>query len=691
MSLIFSTCLFAKEQIRSSLDLGHDLLAIEYSRDANAPLLLTAISHKETSIAVAGIKTAGKIGAFNSLPQNVLDVLLSRVSDKNSSIRAQVAYTFAAYRSFTPNEIAISRIAILRQFEKETSDLAKSRQVFALASFANYDDLPMLMKLARESKKKLVRLSAMMAVYEFGWKAMIAKKNIRADDELLSYIFNWLTSSKSADTEVGAQVVYSLALSDSDIPNRPIAVELVMAAANAKLDRSKNWLFLSLSSKVEGAKEILLAAADHPESTVRASFAAFVAPYMIDKVLVTKVLIKLLTDTQETVRFAATMGLISLSKHSEPKVIMRELYQDLILIYNNLNYSGTKSNLLRLLVTLDSKKSKSLVKSELSSRNDFVKGNALFHWSSYPDSTEQVEIIEALSSRHPYRISQAFKSIEIMGESKLQSNTRDKLIELVSLADPNAIEGISKISTWPSLATSLAIALAKAYPVQMTAPSALHMPALISSLGNTKTKDHLNLIVDALKSKDIETVKAAKSAYKNITGKEDLTPIPKVSQVTSRIPTPSEVSEALSYFYRFVFSSGRSFTIELNAETPISAVEFLRLVKKGFYNDTITDWVWPSYILTLGDDGLGASGVGSDSFRDELVLPFDHQRGSISFVGRGQADHNTGKILINQNYRFYDARQINYHSSFGKIVSGIKWLNQAFQHEKLIRIEMLAK
>ncbi len=108
-------------------------------------------------------------------------------------------------------------------------------------------------------------------------------------------------------------------------------------------------------------------------------------------------------------------------------------------------------------------------------------------------------------------------------------------------------------------------------------------------------------------------------------------------------------------------------TIELFADTPITAGNFETLVSKGFYDGTPFHRVIPDFMVQGGDPrGNGTGGPGYN-IKDEFRKGNKNNRGTISMANAGP---NTGgsQFFINVvDNNFLDAK----HPTFGKVVKGM--------------------
>jgi peptidylprolyl isomerase len=112
--------------------------------------------------------------------------------------------------------------------------------------------------------------------------------------------------------------------------------------------------------------------------------------------------------------------------------------------------------------------------------------------------------------------------------------------------------------------------------------------------------------------------------------------------------------------------------IQLYGDMPITAGNFEKLIKEGFYNGTIFHRVIDGFMIQGGDPtGTGMGGPGY-SIKDEFTKHNKNDRGTIAMANAGP---NTGGSqffinLVDNNY--LDKA----HPAFGKVVEGMDVIDQ---------------
>jgi len=108
-------------------------------------------------------------------------------------------------------------------------------------------------------------------------------------------------------------------------------------------------------------------------------------------------------------------------------------------------------------------------------------------------------------------------------------------------------------------------------------------------------------------------------------------------------------------------------TIQLADDMPITAGNFEKLVKEGFYDGVIFHRIIDGFMIQGGDpQGTGTGGPGYE-IKDEFTDNNRNDKGTISMANSGP---NTGgsQFFINlANNNFLDTK----HPVFGKVVSGM--------------------
>ena len=109
-------------------------------------------------------------------------------------------------------------------------------------------------------------------------------------------------------------------------------------------------------------------------------------------------------------------------------------------------------------------------------------------------------------------------------------------------------------------------------------------------------------------------------------------------------------------------------TIELYGDMPITAGNFEKLVKQGYYDGVIFHRVMAGFMVQGGDPtGTGAGGPGY-TIPDEFTDHNNNSRGTIAMANTGDPNTGGSQFFINVvDNNFLDSK----HPVFGKIVAGM--------------------
>ena len=115
--------------------------------------------------------------------------------------------------------------------------------------------------------------------------------------------------------------------------------------------------------------------------------------------------------------------------------------------------------------------------------------------------------------------------------------------------------------------------------------------------------------------------------------------------------------------------------IKLYDDMPITAGNFEKLVREGFYDGIIFHRVIAGFMIQGGcPNGTGTGGPGYN-IQDEFVPGHSNQRGTISMANTGQPKSGGSQFFINlvdNSYLDWDNRSTPYkHPVFGEVIDGM--------------------
>jgi cyclophilin family peptidyl-prolyl cis-trans isomerase len=139
-----------------------------------------------------------------------------------------------------------------------------------------------------------------------------------------------------------------------------------------------------------------------------------------------------------------------------------------------------------------------------------------------------------------------------------------------------------------------------------------------------------------LRDFDIPVALAAARTLQEWTGR----PHEPAPELLPRPPLPDdlEVAELVAgeLRVRVRLGSGRAFHIVLDPlAAPLTAIRFVRLAKRGFYDDTSVHRVVPNFVIQGGSPGANEYAAEGPLMRDEITLAH-HARGTVGLSTRGR-------------------------------------------------------
>ena len=114
--------------------------------------------------------------------------------------------------------------------------------------------------------------------------------------------------------------------------------------------------------------------------------------------------------------------------------------------------------------------------------------------------------------------------------------------------------------------------------------------------------------------------------------------------------------------------------IELYSDMPVTAGNFEKLVREGFYDGVIFHRVIPDFMIQGGDPtGTGMGGPGY-VIKDEFVVGHSNIRGTISMANAGPNSGGSQFFinLVDNSFLDYDKQPLtSKHPVFGEVVEGM--------------------
>lgn len=176
---------------------------------------------------------------------------------------------------------------------------------------------------------------------------------------------------------------------------------------------------------------------------------------------------------------------------------------------------------------------------------------------------------------------------------------------------------------------------------------------------------------------------AAAEAYEKTTGRPVRGTLQRTSPFTNPIPSIQKIAKETSR--RVVIKTSRGeITLQMNADAPLTVINFLNLVRRGFYDGKIFHRVVPNFVVQGGDprgDGFGGPGY---FIRDELS-EHPHERGVVGMATAGK-DSGGSQFYINLNSNLHLNRR---YTSFATVTSGMRVADKLEQGDVILSARVL--
>ena len=120
--------------------------------------------------------------------------------------------------------------------------------------------------------------------------------------------------------------------------------------------------------------------------------------------------------------------------------------------------------------------------------------------------------------------------------------------------------------------------------------------------------------------------------------------------------------------------NGRTIKIEVDEQAaPVTAANFLKLVKEGFYDGLTFHRIIPGFMIQGGDPKGNGTGGSSQTIKGEFASngfnnPIHHVRGVISMARAMDPDSASSQFFImHEDAAYLDGQ----YAAFGKVVEGM--------------------
>jgi len=288
--------------------------------------------------------------------------------------------------------------------------------------------------------------------------------------------------------------------------------------------------------------------------------------------------------------------------------------------------------------------------------------------------SEDIEKLVPYLTHSEVRVAtEAVEATATLSEDKFTSAMRSALKQAVERADiavTSLAVQVAERFKWKEFApTILAVYPLFSAPDQVEAKVAL-LDAL-GSVGDASHETFLEGLISVEKEPQRLVIEAAVRALKKINDKKDLSSkIPLNSKIIASPATWAEAQKAVRTKIALQTTRGE-IQLQMMSDTPLNALNFVRLVKQGslkqtFYDGKTFHRVVPNFVVQGGDprgDGYGGPGY---LVRDEVSNQI-HERGTVGVATAGK-DTGGCQFFINLAPNLHlDGR----YTLFAKVTRGI--------------------
>lgn len=271
----------------------------------------------------------------------------------------------------------------------------------------------------------------------------------------------------------------------------------------------------------------------------------------------------------------------------------------------------------------------------------------------------------------------AVEGLSQIPEDKIPATAKPALRKALERGDTALSSLVAQIverNRWKELAPTLAAT----YRL-FTSPDQIEAKiAVLNALGAVGDHSHLDVLEIAMGDPEKLVVTAAANAIRLVSGRDETKRIPANSRITSTTPPLSELKAATESTVVLKTSRG-DITMKMFEDAPLTAANFVKLVKQGFYSGKIFHRIVPGFVVQGGDprgDGYGGPGY---LIRDE-PSPIPHERGT---VGVATAGPDTGgcQFFINLGPNLHLNGR---YTVFAEVVSGIEVVDKLEVGDRIV-------
>ncbi len=360
----------------------------------------------------------------------------------------------------------------------------------------------------------------------------------------------------------------------------------------------------------------------------------------------------------------------------------KELAPAILALYRKSASVWVQSRALRAGMVTDPPLWRPVVLKELEDSKSLRRNDAAAALALAPTSEDTEVLATLLLDPQPGMPLEILESMGGWPEEAFNESTKKSMRTLLERKDPATVAAIASIveklkwsdfGPWLSSAYS---SLPKAEWVETRV-------ATLNALNALKQNAFLPVFETALKDSERSVVVAAVEAIRALTDKDESSKIPLNSKPTAFAFSVAEVERAQRSHVVLKTQRGE-IRMRFFKEAPLNTLNFVRLVKKGFYDGLSFHRTVPGFVAQGGDpkgDGYGGPGY---LVRDE-VSPRRPVRGTVGIATSGK-DTGGSQFFINLGPNFHlDAR----YTFFAEVFQGMDVADRLEAGDKILSAKVV--
>jgi cyclophilin family peptidyl-prolyl cis-trans isomerase/HEAT repeat protein len=357
----------------------------------------------------------------------------------------------------------------------------------------------------------------------------------------------------------------------------------------------------------------------------------------------------------------------------------KELSSTLLAMYRKSRSPWIRGKALKAGISIDPEAWLPLALKEVSDPKSEVRASAAGALALVPRETEAPLLATLLKESQSKLLLEILDSLSGWPEEAFTLEIKQSLRALLERKDAAISASVASIVErlkWKEFGTSLASAYSG-----LSKPDLVESKvALLAAMGSLGDPALTPILESALKDTERSVVVAAVDALRESSQKDLSSAIPPNSKA---FPFPFSSSEvAAAGGTRVVLKTTRGeIQLRLFKETPLNAIQFLRLVRRKFYDGLTFHRIVPGFVVQGGDprgDGFGGPGY---LVRDEIT-PIPHTRGVVGLATSGK-DTGGSQFFINLSPNYHlDGR----YTAFAEVTKGIEVADRLEVGDKMLSV-----